>query len=222
MANFSKLLIVTYGRSGSTLLQALLNSIPGYFIRGENSNLCWGLFRSYNSLLRALEHTKGKDGDVTVPTHPWYDVNKMDLEKYLEDARALSAAQLIGSEDNHSVVGFKEIRYAADYALPQFEEYMKFLELLFPDTAFIFNTRNHDAVAKSGWWANMKPEKVLNKLQEADRKFAAFHEENKGKSIVIDYDRLVGGEDAVRLYRFLGENFDQTTFDSVLNRKHSY
>src|SRR5688572_1085508 len=30
------LFIVTYGRSGSTLLQGVLNSIPGYLIRGEN------------------------------------------------------------------------------------------------------------------------------------------------------------------------------------------
>jgi hypothetical protein len=28
--------IVTYGRSGSTLLQGVLNSIPGYLVRGEN------------------------------------------------------------------------------------------------------------------------------------------------------------------------------------------
>ena len=28
---------MTYGRSGSTLVQGLLNSIPGYLIRGENS-----------------------------------------------------------------------------------------------------------------------------------------------------------------------------------------
>ena len=30
--------VVTYGRSGSTLLQNVLNTIPGYCIRGENAN----------------------------------------------------------------------------------------------------------------------------------------------------------------------------------------
>ena len=30
--------IVTYGRSGSTLLMGLLNAIDGYRIRGENFN----------------------------------------------------------------------------------------------------------------------------------------------------------------------------------------
>ena len=29
--------VVTYGRSGSTLLQTVLQSIDGYFIRGENT-----------------------------------------------------------------------------------------------------------------------------------------------------------------------------------------
>ena len=29
--------VMTYGRSGSTLVQGLLNAIPGYLIRGENA-----------------------------------------------------------------------------------------------------------------------------------------------------------------------------------------
>ena len=33
--DFGYLFVVTYGRSGSTLLMGLLNSIPGYLIRGE-------------------------------------------------------------------------------------------------------------------------------------------------------------------------------------------
>lgn len=38
--------IITYGRSGSTLTQNLLNSLPGYCIRGENSNLLYFLSKA--------------------------------------------------------------------------------------------------------------------------------------------------------------------------------
>jgi hypothetical protein len=42
--------VVTYGRSGSTLLQGLLNSIPRYCIRGENYNAMFYMFRAYQQL----------------------------------------------------------------------------------------------------------------------------------------------------------------------------
>lgn len=35
---FGSILVITYGRSGSTLLQGILNSIDGILIRGENHN----------------------------------------------------------------------------------------------------------------------------------------------------------------------------------------
>jgi hypothetical protein len=37
------LFIVTYGRSGSTLLQGILNSTPGVLIRGENRGISYKL-----------------------------------------------------------------------------------------------------------------------------------------------------------------------------------
>ena len=36
--------MVTYGRSGSTLLMGLLNTLPGYLIRGENRDALHHLF----------------------------------------------------------------------------------------------------------------------------------------------------------------------------------
>lgn len=37
---FNHILIITYGRSGSTLLMSLLNTVDGVLIAGENYNLC--------------------------------------------------------------------------------------------------------------------------------------------------------------------------------------
>jgi len=42
--NFPSVLIITYDRSGSTLLQGILNSIDGCLIRGENNGFCLHLF----------------------------------------------------------------------------------------------------------------------------------------------------------------------------------
>lgn len=46
-SRFGSVLIITYGRSGSTLLQGILNSIPGYLIRGENENLMAHFYNAY-------------------------------------------------------------------------------------------------------------------------------------------------------------------------------
>lgn len=42
------LFVVTYGRSGSTLVQGLLNSIPGYLIRGENRGVLYRLYQYHS------------------------------------------------------------------------------------------------------------------------------------------------------------------------------
>ena len=47
---FDSVLIVTYGRSGSTLLQGILNSIEGCLIRGENDNFCFALYQAHQSI----------------------------------------------------------------------------------------------------------------------------------------------------------------------------
>lgn len=48
------LLIVTYGRSGSTLLQSMLQTIPGAHIAGENYNALHPIFQS----VRRAQRTK--------------------------------------------------------------------------------------------------------------------------------------------------------------------
>src|SRR5471032_449985 len=50
---FNRLFIVTYGRSGSTLLQGLLNAIPGYRIYGENGGYLTALHGAYEALVEA-------------------------------------------------------------------------------------------------------------------------------------------------------------------------
>lgn len=50
---FNHILIITYGRSGSTLLMSLLNTVDGVLIAGENYNVCLHLFRAYKALLNS-------------------------------------------------------------------------------------------------------------------------------------------------------------------------
>src|SRR6266542_2209527 len=90
---FSSVLIITYGRSGSTLLQGLLNSIEGCLVRGENYNFCYGLYRSYRSL-RATHHRYGGRNRSSSPAHPWFGAELLSETRFLDDARRLVENQL--------------------------------------------------------------------------------------------------------------------------------
>ena len=46
----TSLFVVTYGRAGSTLLQNMLNALPGVTLRGENNNLLAPLVAGWQGL----------------------------------------------------------------------------------------------------------------------------------------------------------------------------
>ncbi|NQX94486.1 MAG: hypothetical protein HRT64_06140, partial [Erythrobacter sp.] len=69
------LFVVTYGRSGSTVLQKLLNSIEGYCIRGENG----GIVQDLAAAARTLERTQAQFGEFDKSTgHPWYGLSEIE------------------------------------------------------------------------------------------------------------------------------------------------
>lgn len=73
--------IVTYGRSGSTILQKIIGKAPGFYIAGENKDALFGLYDSCRSVAFAKRHVGGQ---VTTSGHTWYgSENLMKLLKFL-------------------------------------------------------------------------------------------------------------------------------------------
>jgi hypothetical protein len=83
MMNFNSILVVTYGRSGSTLLQGLSNSIDCCLIRGENSIFCNYLFKTYQSIGLA----QSQNGETF--QSPWFG------SQFLNDRLFISQRMLI-------------------------------------------------------------------------------------------------------------------------------
>ncbi len=52
---------MTYGRSGSTLVQGILDSIPGYLIRGENRDALPHLFAYHQTLVKEAARVTRKE-----------------------------------------------------------------------------------------------------------------------------------------------------------------
>ncbi len=220
MNRFDTVFIITYGRSGSTLLQGVLNSIDGYLVRGENYSTLFEIFRAYNALEYGRYHY-GKDRRYTYD--PWYGMDRIDPVLFAQKLLTAFREEVIKPEPHHRVVGFKEIRYGSLY-IPSDEEYfeyMAFLRRFFPRAAFIFNERDLSATSKDGWWA--EDPMAMTHLREALVRMQQTYKLYSDMSYWVVYDEYVKDVRALEgLYHFLDEPFDADRIMRVLEVEHSY
>jgi len=219
--NYESLLIVTYGRSGSTLLQGVLNEIDGVLIKGENCNFCYGLYQSYKSLARAKARAEKARVSSETPVSPWFGAHSYNLKEYKVEQSKIIKRLLLEGVEGVRCYGFKEVRYDS-VPEDEFAAYLKFLGDVFPNLGIIFNIRNLDEVLKSGWWKDRKYKEAKKTLVETEKRFMKFAsvEDN---CFVIQYADVVNKtENLHRLYDFVGAEYDEKSIDSVLAKPHSY
>ena len=211
--------VVTYGRSGSTLIQNLLNGLPGYVIRGENENLVAQLARAWDSVISSEQRAKMFDlGKVTDRTDPWFGYEAVAADELGAALAAGFAETVLRPGPETRITGFKEIRWHADPML--FPVSLEFLRNFFPSARFIFNTRDHEQVIRSGWWKRMKPENVKRQLSQAEALYRDYAGRNPSICLEVNYTTLVGGADAWRpVFEFLDEPFDRALVQGVLDTR---
>ncbi len=218
--NFKHVLIITYGRSGSTLLQGVLNTIDGVVIRGENDNVFFDFYQSYGKLMKCKQAHK----NAVLPSQAWYGVGFYEEEILIEYFGNLARDILIAGQHNDSeniTLGFKEIRYG-DVG-EQLPFYLDFLAQIFPNCAFIFNTRNLQQVSQSGWWKDAPQEDVLAGLRELESQFNQYAKAHPKMCFTIDYDDVVNKSDRLKsMYEFLGATYNEKLVNQVLDIPHSY
>jgi Sulfotransferase family len=221
LARFPFAFIVTYGRSGSTLLQGILNAIDGYCIRGENDSTLFHLFCAVDAVARTRAvHTRLT---ATMPIDPWFGAN--DLDEATLSARLSSAflEACLRPPERCRCIGFKEIRYLRpDIPDEFFEPYLRFLQSAFPGAAIIFNIRDPAQCSKSGWWVEKLPEDVIEEINLGIGRFERYAAEHPD-CFTFSYDELmkdVGYSE--RLFSFLGEPFSAERVSAVVAIKHSY
>ena len=197
--------IVTYGRSGSTVLQRLLQSMDGYFIRGENNNTLYALYLAYR---RAFEARYSHGKIETHPADPWYGANAIDPKSIARSLVLLFKNEILQPPPDTKVLGFKEIRFheAGDEL---FEPFLDFIAENFENSKFIFNMRRWQDVAKSSWWATMDPVRVREIIEGADALYQSYAAKNPKRSHLMRYENYVGEPAAfASLFEFLDEPFD--------------
>lgn len=224
--------VVTYGRSGSTLTQVLLNTIPGYCIRGENSNLTRYLSLAIdqvteNTMFRWRREEIVKAPEVRRPmlrpilghpSDPWAGAENVDPDDFRLSLMDLFVAKVLRPDPDCRVCGFKEIRFHEDPIF--FPKHLAYLRDSFPKARFLFQTRSHEAVSRSSWWANKPKDKVFALLSRAESLFETFQRENPAISFHIEFERYAEGPSYVReIYDFLGEHVEEDRIKEALSRR---
>ena len=212
--DYGYLFVVTYGRSGSTLLNGVLNSIPGYLIRGENQLVVKHLHAWHRTIEKQLaSSTNMRRG----PRSPWYGIRRYPREAELDGMRRLVLTTLLRPGPRTRVTGFKEIRWPTE----GLEDLLDFLSHLFPGARFLFNTRDASQVAKSEWWAQV-PDAVAQ-IERRERLWGEVRASLGDRAFLVRYDDYVSDPGTLRsLFEWLGEPFDEVAIAEVLDVRHGY
>lgn len=221
-SRFRSLFVVTYGRSGSTLLTGYLSALPGVRLRGENGLFPVGLVDAARRLTATI--AAGRTGDS--PTQPWFGAGDLNQARWDRDIRRAVLNQLYPAQPIPPTVGFKEIRWWEVLGPEGFADGMEWLLRFRPPGAVVFLTRDLDAVMASARHAKLpaadRPgrREELARFEEAMQQFAAAHPDN---TMILQYEEFIARPEAPRrLCAMLGVPFDERTWRRTLGVSHSY
>jgi hypothetical protein len=211
---YSYVFIVTYGRTGSTLLQGLLNSIPGYLIRGENDGALEFMFESYRRMNERIGTQKGSK-----PVNPWFGLSDYSPEHAAQSIRRHMQDVFLRPQPDTRVTGFKEIRW---WRRRDLVETLEFTREVFPGARFLLNTRNIDDVIQSKWWAERDREESLARLADYEVRLHDAHRRMGDSTYFLRYEDYVADPGVFEgLFDWLGEPFDRERVDEVMATRHS-
>ena len=203
--------IVTYGRTGSTLLQKVLNAISGVYVAGENYDITRGLFEAW----RSATVLKDKYGwGHQAADHPWHGALAADPAGF---ARALADAfvtTVLKPPRGTRTAGFKEIRYlTADLG-----QQLEFMAAAFAPALFVFNTRGVDEVSRSAWWRDVDKGDLAADIARFDAITDAFAATHPAACVKLDYARWTADPEALRpVHDLLGAPFDAAVVGALLS-----
>jgi hypothetical protein len=211
------ILICATGRSGSTTLQRIINTIPNVNIKGENNNAILHLLEFYKSIKFNLINNNSYSTFLNQNTKPcWY--NDFNKEEIVNQITSLILS-FLNKNNTYKIVGFKEIRYNDKniHLLNEFKE-------LFPKTKFIFHIRNPEKQCKSNWWGK-DIEKSKKELYEINEAFYKFYQQSDFKNDIhlscfkylFDFNKLR------EIFKFLNkeEYFNRELIENILNNNQN-
>jgi hypothetical protein len=198
----------------------MINALPDHVLWGENANILAPIVQSWSELRRSERFSvmRSENALPTDPSQPWFGYERIDPDALGRDLAGVILRNVLRPQASTRVTGFKEIRWHAEADL--FVPMLEFLQRYMPAAHFIFNTRDHAEVARSGWWKTMKRDVVYAELERAEALYASWQEAHPECSLAMHYNDYISGPDAWRaLFKFLDMPFDPIAVQAVLDFK---
>lgn len=210
-------LICATGRSGSTTMQRIINTIP-------NSNICGENFGAINSLLEFYRRIKRSTvNNIPGHLHPaqyneliaknvkpaWY--NSYKYPQVVQSIR-MTIIGMFKNNPSTNVWGFKEIRYDSGDI-----NYISDFKELFPQTKVIIQIReNIQQQSKSGWFKNDK--NAVPFLQKTSKELVEFARKNKEWCYLTSFERMFNKENLKQMFNFIecSDSYDEATISEVI------
>jgi hypothetical protein len=215
--------IVTYGRSGSTLLMKYICRLPGCDIQGENFLFLLPLMSAEERLRRA-EAVRSRN--TTSYDNPWYGSQNISSKRWRRDVLHLLFNQLYPSKPIPKTIGFKEIRWYRSIGPDKFNQSLNWLGELRKPFGIIFLFRNLDNVMQSGWWVDLSPDRKLEerqKLEKFEELSVAYAERYNDSSLIISYEEFISDQAiAESICEFIGVKFSERIWRETLSQVLSH
>jgi Sulfotransferase family len=209
--------VVAYGRSGSTLVQGLLNALPRVLVRGENNFYVLPIYQSMVLARRFRRRYHGPgSNDIT---SAFYGVNGVRPADFAAFARDLVVKQLLGEEARRrlDVIGFKEVRWH-HIGADEEADFFDFMDLAFPGAQYVLNERDHQSVVTSGFWRRSDPGEVVHAVTRTEEIHGYLRATRPERVYDTRFEVLTGDDDAAveKQLRGLAEFVVGTCDDAVL------
>jgi hypothetical protein len=213
------LFVVAYGRSGSTLLQSILASIPGCHMAGENADALGGLFATW----RSAQEARREQGSMprTGAGDPWRGAHLIEPDHYNRRLASVFLEEIVRPPRGARFIGFKEVRYF-DYDEDRLLEYLDYIRETFQPCFFIFNRRSGEEVANSGWWVH-ETDDIRERVRRFDHITDEYVRAHEDVSIVVDYTEWRSDPTLLKpLFDRLGVEFQLPQIKKILARRLSH
>jgi hypothetical protein len=212
------ILICATGRSGSTTLQRIINTIPNSNICGENYGAINSLLEFYYRLKFTTSHyVPGNRNPYTYEEviaknlKPcWY--NSYQPETMIKMIKTTITA-MFKNMGTTNVWGFKEIRYDIGEI-----SYINEFKELFPQTKVIIHVRkNIQKQSQSGFMK--KDPKSFQKLLKANNKFHEFYQKHRDFCYFMTFEEMFDLNKIKEMFRFLDceKEFSEEKIKEVLD-----
>lgn len=193
LTDFTFIVVVAPGRSGSTLVQGLLNEIPGTLVRGENDLYLHGLYRVLQTL-RAFQdlHETNRHRQVT---SPFYGLLEIKPRLFVRLARELFVRGALGNRAPGEVarLGFKEVLWHR-VTPEETEDFFAFLDDAFPGVRYILNSRDPEVTVGSGFWKGQGRERALEKVVRVQEVQQYLRESRGDRTYDVRYETITGDD----------------------------